>query len=299
MTEKKKIIVTGGAGFIGSNFTDALIENGYEVHVVDNLANGKRENVHPKAVFHEVDIGYLEDLKRVFLGASMVVHLAALPRVQYSIEHTVETNNTNVVGTLNVLIAAKECGVKRVVYAASSSAYGDQETMPLTEDLPAQPKSPYGLQKYIGELYAKMWHEIYGLETVSLRFFNVYGPRQNSEGAYALVIGKFLKQKSEGGPLTITGDGDQTRDFTHVRDIIKGILLAMKSEKVGNGETINLGAGRNVSVNDIAKLIGGTVEHVNPRLEPKHTLADNKLAKELLGWVPSIQVEEGIAEFLK
>jgi len=299
MTEKKKIIVTGGAGFIGSNLTDALIENGYEVHVVDNLANGKRENVHPKAVFHEVDIGYLEDLKRVFLGASMVVHLAALPRVQYSIEHPVETNNTNVVGTLNVLIAAKECGVKRVVYAASSSAYGDQETMPLTEDLPAQPKSPYGLQKYIGELYAKMWHEIYGLETVSLRFFNVYGPRQNSEGAYALVIGKFLKQKSEGGPLTITGDGDQTRDFTHVRDIIKGILLAMKSEKVGNGETINLGAGRNVSVNDIAKLIGGTVEHVKPRLEPKHTLADNKLAKELLGWVPSIQVEEGIAEFLK
>ena len=202
-------------------------------------------------------------------------------------------------GTLNVLVAAKEGGVKRVVYSASSSAYGDQKEMPLREDMPAHPKSPYGLQKYIGELYCKLWSEVYALETVSLRYFNVYGPRIDPSGAYPLAIGQFLKQRSEGKPITITGDGKQTRDFTHVRDVVRANLLAAESSKVGKGEVINIGAGKNFSINKVAEMIGGEVVHIAPRLEPHDTLADNSLAKNLLGWTPAVSLEEGIAELKK
>jgi UDP-glucose 4-epimerase len=294
----KKAIVVGGAGFIGSNLTDALIEKGYEVHVIDNLAGGKKENINPKAIFHEKDIRFGDEIKPLFVGVDYVFHLAALPRVQYSIEHPKETNEVNVEGMLNVLIAAKEGGVKRVVYSASSSAYGDQPTMPLTEDMPAKPKSPYGLQKYLGELYARLWSEVYGLQTVSLRYFNVYGPRQNPEGAYALVIGKFLLQKAQGKPMTITGDGEQTRDFTSVHDVVRANILAAESANVGKGEVMNIGAGRNFSINKVAELIGGPVEHIPARLEPSHTLADNKLAKKLIGWEPQVSLEDGIKELL-
>jgi UDP-glucose 4-epimerase len=203
-----------------------------------------------------------------------------------------------VTGTLNVLSAAKDAGVRRVVYAASSSAYGDQDKMPLVEDMPPKPQSPYALHKYAGELYCRMWSEIYGIETVALRYFNVYGPRQSEEGAYALVIAKFLKQKRDGGPLTITGDGTQTRDFTHVRDIVAADILAMESGKVGKGEVINIGAGKNYSVNEIAALIGGKTRYIEPRIEPHDTLADNTRASELLGWKPSVSIEDGIAELL-
>jgi UDP-glucose 4-epimerase len=294
----KKAIVVGGAGFIGSNLTDGLIEKGYEVHVIDNLAGGKKENINPKAIFHEKDIRFGDEIKPLFVGVDYVFHLAALPRVQYSIEHPKETNEVNVEGMLNVLIAAKEGGVKRVVYSASSSAYGDQPTMPLTEDMPAKPKSPYGLQKYLGELYARLWSEVYGLQTVSLRYFNVYGPRQNPEGAYALVIGKFLLQKAQGKPMTITGDGEQTRDFTSVHDVVRANILAAESANVGKGEVMNIGAGRNFSINKVAELIGGPVEHIPARLEPSHTLADNKLAKKLIGWEPQVSLEDGIKELL-
>ncbi|MBX4215892.1 NAD-dependent epimerase/dehydratase family protein [Candidatus Parcubacteria bacterium] len=297
--QKQKVIVTGGAGFIGSNLTDALVERGFDVQVVDNLVGGKREHVNKKATLHEADIRDVEALKPIFKGASCVFHLAALPRVQFSIEHPIESNETNVIGTLNVLVAAKEAGVRRVVYSASSSAYGDQEKLPVTEDMPAMPKSPYGLQKYVGELYCRVWNEIYGLETVSLRYFNVYGNRQSEEGAYALVIAKFMKQKREGKPFTITGDGEQTRDFTHVRDVVAANLLAMESAKVGKSEVINIGAGRNVSVNTIAKLIGGPVEHIAARQEIRHNRADHRLAKRLLGWEPTIAVEEGIKELMR
>lgn len=291
-----KVVVTGGAGFIGSNLVDALIEKGYDVHVVDNMVGGTKEHVNPKATLHEVDITDLEAIKPVFKDGTFVFHLAALPRVQYSIEHPVETAKVNIEGTMNVLIAAKEGGVKRVVYSASSSAYGDQPTMPLKENMPPNPKSPYGLHKYVGEVYAKVWKDVYGLETVSLRYFNVYGPRQSSEGAYALVIAKFLKQRQEGGPMTVTGDGLQTRDFTHVRDVVRANILAAEGEKVGNGEVINIGAGKNQSIKQIAELIGGDIEHVPARLEPKDTLADNSRARELLGWEPKESIEEGIAE---
>ncbi len=294
-----KVIVTGGAGFIGSHVTDALIERGFEVHVIDNLSAGKKENVNSKAVLHVVDIRNLKDITPIIKGADYVFHLAAVPRVQYSIENPEETHDINVNGTLNVLLAARNGGVRRVIYSASSSAYGDQKTMPLHEKMLASPKSPYGLQKYIGELYCKLFSEIYELETVALRYFNVYGPRFNPEGAYALVIGKFITQRKAGQAMTITGDGKQTRDFTHVHDVVRANILAMKSYKAGHGEVINIGAGQNISMNNLAKLIGGPVKHIAPRLEPKHTLADHSLAKKLLNWTPKVQIEEGIKNLLR
>ncbi|MDO8481490.1 MAG: NAD-dependent epimerase/dehydratase family protein [bacterium] len=296
----KKAVVTGGAGFIGSHLVSELIVRGLDVHVVDNYAGGKREDrINPKATYHNVDIRDYEKLAPIIQGALYVFHEAALPRVQFSIEHPQETFSVNVDGTVSVLRAAHEGGVKRLIYAASSSAYGDQEKMPLSEDFPAQPKSPYGLQKYIGELSCRLWSEVYGLSTVSLRYFNVYGPNFDPNGPYALVIGKFLSQKSAGQPLTITGDGTHTRDFTHVRDIVRANLLAMESSSVGHGEVINIGAGRNVSVNEIAKMISGPSIHIDPRLEPAHTLADTTRAKELLGWKPTVKLEDGISELKK
>ncbi|HRY62878.1 MAG TPA: NAD-dependent epimerase/dehydratase family protein [Candidatus Paceibacterota bacterium] len=294
MKKKIKVVVTGGAGFIGSNLTDALVEEGFDVHVIDNLVGGKKENVNKKAKLRIADITDLNKIKPIFKGAEYVFHLAALPRVQYSIEHPEETNEANITGTLNVLIAAKDAKVKKLVYSASSSAYGDQKIMPLREDMRANPKSPYGLQKYVGELYSRLFYDVYGLSTVCLRYFNVYGPRQSDEGAYALVIAKFLKQKAEGKPMTITGSGKQTRDFTHVSDVARANILAMKSNKVGKGEVLNIGCGSNQSVNKIAKLIGGETVHIPARLEPKDTLADNRLAKKLIGWAPKVKIEEGI-----
>ena len=199
-------------------------------------------------------------------------------------------------GTLNVLVAAKDAGVKRVVYSASSSAYGNQDTLPLREDMEARPMSPYGLQKYIGELKCRLFYQVYGLETVSLRYFNVYGPRAPVEGAYALVIGKFLDQRKKGEPLPVVPDGKQSRDFTHVRDVVRANILAAESDKVGKGEVINIGGGHNRSVLEIAELIGGPWKFVEPRLEPKHTLADITKAKNLLGWEPQVRLEEGIGE---
>lgn len=291
-----KLLVTGGAGFIGSSLVDALVERGFEVHIIDNLSNGKKENVNKKAVLHILDITVLDSIKPIFVGADYVFHLAALPRVQYSIENPAETNKINVEGTLNVLIASVEAKVKKVIYSASSSAYGDQPVMPLKENFTPAPKSPYGLQKYLGELYCRLWSEVYNLPTVSLRYFNVYGPRYNSEGAYALVIGKFLKQRVNGEPMTITGNGEQTRDFTHIRDVVRANILAMESQKVGQGEVINIGSGQNQSINKIARLIGGPVAYIPARLEPQDTLADNSLARELLGWKPEVKFEDGVLE---
>jgi UDP-glucose 4-epimerase len=295
---KKKMIVVGGAGFIGSNITDALVKKGYEVHVVDNLVGGKRELVNEKATFHEVDIRNYEDVVSIIKGADTVFHLAALPRVQYSMENPIETNEVNIGGTVNVLTASQKSGVRRVVYSASSSAYGNQETMPLVETMPAKPLSPYGLQKYVGEQYCALFSEVYGLETVSLRYFNVYGKNQDPEGPYALVIGKFLKQKKEGIPLTITGSGKQTRDFTSVHDVVRANILASESKKVGKGEVINIGAGKNCSIHTLAKIIGGEIEYVEARIEPMHTLADISKAKKLLGWKPTVVLKEGIKELL-
>lgn len=297
-TTKKKMVVTGGAGFIGSNLAEALVARGDDVHIIDTLVGGKRENVPLGAHLHEIDIRDTAAISPIIAGADTVFHLAALPRVQYSIEYPVETNDVNVGGMVSVLYAAQQGGVRRVVYSASSSAYGDQEVMPLIETMPAHPLSPYGLQKYIGELYCQVFSEVYNLKTVCLRYFNVYGKNQDPEGAYALVIGKFLKQRADGVPITITGDGEQTRDFTSVRDVVRANMLASESDKVGKGEVMNIGAGNNCTINRLAALIGGEVEHVPARLEPKHTLADTTRAYELLGWKPEVTLEEGIRELL-
>ncbi len=299
MTQKKKAVVTGGAGFIGSNLTRELLKSGYEVVVVDNLSGGARKNVPVGVTFHKLDICNTKGLIKIFTGTDVVFHLAALPRVQFSIEYPQETHNANITGTLSVLVAAQATGVGRVVYSASSSAYGDQKKMPLMEDMTAHPKSPYGLQKYVGELYCRMFSEVYGLPTVCLRYFNVYGPGASAEGAYALVIAKFLKQRMNGVAMTITGNGKQTRDFTHVYDVVRANILAAESQKVGKGEVVNIGAGKNASVKHITKLIGGPVEYIPARLEPRDTLADNSCAKKLLGWVPKILLEDGIAELKK
>jgi len=295
----KKAVVTGGAGFIGSHVTDALVAEGYDVHVIDDLSAGKKERVNHSATLHVEDICDNTAISPIIEGADVVFHLAAKPRVPYSIEHPDETNRINVDGTVSVLLASHKGGVRRVVYSASSSAYGNQEVLPLTEDMPANPLSPYGLQKYVGELYAKLFYDVYGLETVCLRYFNVYGPRLDPDGAYALVIGKFLKQRSEGKPMTITGDGNNTRDYTHVSDIVRGNMLAATSPNVGKGEVFNLGAGRQVSVNELTKMSGGETVHIEPRIEPKYTLADTTRAKTMLGWTPQITLEEGLDELLR
>lgn len=297
--EKKngsKVVVTGGAGFVGSHLVESLVAKGCEVHVIDNLAAGETKQVHSSAQLHKVDIRDLSKLKPIFAKAKFVFHTAALPRIQPSIEDPVTTNDVNVNGTLNVLVAARDAGVKRVIYSASSSAYGNQEKLPLKEDMEARPLSPYGLQKYIGELQCRLFSQIYGLETVSLRYFNIYGPNASTEGTYALVIGKFLEQRKRGEPLTIVPDGTQSRDFTHVRDAVRANSLAAESLKVGKGEIINIGGGKNRTVLEVAKLIGGPTIFIEPRIEPKHTRADINKAKELLGWSPEISLEEGIAE---
>jgi len=295
----KRAIVTGGAGFIGSHLVDRLVREDFDVHVIDNMSNGKRELVNKKAHFYKVDITSREALDKVFKKVghgAYVFHLACLPRVKFSIDFPRETHNTNIDGTFNVLMVALESHSRRVIYSASSSAYGDQATLPLIESMVAKPKSPYGLQKYVGELYCEMFSKIYGLETVSLRYFNVYGPKQPPNGSYAQAIPKFLDQMKRGKPITITGDGKQTRDCTHVSDVVRANLLAAKSSKVGRGEVINIGSGINYSVNEIATLIGGKTVYVKARIEPHDTKADISLAKKLLGWVPQIRLQDGIEE---
>lgn len=298
--QNTKAIVTGGAGFIGSHIVDALIERGYDTHVVDNYAGGKHEDrFNNKAVYHENDVRATETLTKIFEGADVVFHTAALPRVQFSIEHPVETTDVNVTGTCSVFTAAVDAKVRRVVYSASGSAYGTQDTMPLSENMLANPVNPYGLQKYVGELFAKVWSDTYSIETVSLRYFNVYGPRLDPTGPYALAVGAFLLARKEGRPLTIFGDGTITRDYTHVRDIVRANILAVESKNVGRGEVINIGAGRNVTIQSLAEMVGGEIVYGAPRIEAHDSRADNRKAKELLDWEPTIMLEEGIAELKK
>jgi len=295
-----KVIVTGGAGFIGSNLVDALIEKGHDVLVLDNLSTGKKENVNPKAKFFEVDLRDFDQIRPLFEGVDFVFHEAALPRIPLSIEKPIETNDINIKATLNVLVAAKEAGVKKLIYASSSSAMGGNTELPMKEDGLCRPLNPYALQKYVGELYCKIFFDIYGLQTVSLRYFNVYGPRQPREGSYVPVVGIFLTQKAKGEKLTITGDGEQTRDFTNIADVVRANILAMEKDTVGKGEVINIGAGKNHSINKIAEMVGGESAHIEARPgEMRDTLADIARAKELLGWQPEITLEEGIKKLLE
>jgi UDP-glucose 4-epimerase len=294
-----KCLVTGGAGFIGSNLVDALIERGDQVIIIDNLVNGKKENLNPKAEFHQLDIRNLEAIKPLFGGVDYVFHLAALPRIVPSIIDPILSNDVNLNGTLNVLVAARDAKVKKVVYSASSSAYGNQTKMPITEDMPVHPLSPYAFQKYAGEMYCKLFSDLYGLSTVCLRYFNVYGKRQALEGAYCLVMGIFTRQRLEGKFMTITGDGEQRRDYTSVIDVVRANILATISEKVGHGEVINIGRGRNYSVNELADMIGGPRTYIEPRIEAKESLADNSKAKQLIDWEPTVNLPEWLKEYKK
>ncbi len=291
-----KYLVTGGAGFIGTNIVVELLKQGHEVTVYDNFSSGKMENrIQSGAKYIEGDIRNYEDLKKAMIGHDGVFHLAAIPRMPYSVEHPLETNENNVTGTLTTLLAARDAGVKRVVYSASSSAYGNQTKMPFVETMKTAPMSPYGLQKFIGEEYCRLFFDLYGLETVSLRYFNIYGPFSDPNGAYALVIGKFLKQKKDGVPMTVCGDGEYYRDYTHVYDVARANILAMNSTKAGHGEVINIGNKNPYSINQLVKLIGGEFVNTPDRQgDPRRTEADITRAKELLDWEPTIGLEEGV-----
>ena len=293
-----KCLVTGGAGFIGSHLTDKLIEDGHEVIVVDNLMLGKKEFINKQSKFHKVDIRNLKKLKKIFKDVDVVFHLAADPRLQVSIEDPISTHEINVTGTLNVLLAAKEANVKKVIFSSSCATYGDLP-LPIKEENKQEPLSPYGLHKKMGEDYCRLFSDLYNIETVCLRYFNVFGLRKTADGSYPMVIPIFLKQKSEGKEMTIVGDGEQTRDYVHVSDVVGANIKAWQSN-IKNGEGINIGMGRQISVNDIAGLIGGKTLNIPERLgEMKAIQADNTKAKKLLGWEPTITLEAGIAELKK
>ncbi len=293
------VLVTGGAGFIGSHLTDALLERGMAVRVIDTFATGERRHLNPSAELHEADIRDRAAIEPAFAGVDCVFHAAALPRVGLSIERPVETELVNVVGTLNVLMAARAAGVRRVIYSSSSSVYGEQPRLPLSETMAPNPLSPYALQKLVGEEYVRMFHRLYGLGGVSLRYFSVYGPRMDLRGTYATVIGAFIRARLEGRALEIRGDGEQRRDFTHVRDVVRANLAAMDCA-IADGRPINVGRGRASSVNRIAELIGGPRVAAPARPgEPRDTLADLERGRALLGWRAEIELEDGVRELMR
>ena len=295
-------IVTGGAGFIGSNLVDFLIQKGHKVEVIDNFSTGKKENCNSNAIYHNLDITDTSISNRfieIMQNTDGIFHLAALAKVQESIEDPILYENNNTVGTLHMLKCASDSNIKRFIYSASSAAYGNKEQMPCKETDSIDPISPYALQKYYGEVQAKMFAKIYNIETVSLRYFNAYGERQNVNGAYATVMGGFGYQMINNQPMTIRGDGDQRRDFIYVGDIVRANYLAMNSCKVGSGEVINIGSGASFSVNEIAKMMGGEVVYVDPVVEPKESLASIKKAKELLSWSPEQDIKDWLPKYKK
>lgn len=290
-----KYIITGGAGFIGSHLTDAIIEKGDAAIIIDNLSTGRKENINPKAEFYQLNIRDYQKIRPIFNGADGVFHLAALARVPISVEKPIETNEINISGTLNVFWAAKETGVKRVVFISSSSVYGNQDKLPLVETMAPKPISPYGLQKLVGEEYCRLFKELYDFPIVSLRYFNVFGPRVELNSEYALVIGKFIKQRLENKPLTIFGDGKQSRGFSYVSDAVEAAILAMESDKIKGGEIINIGSETEITINRIADLIGDEYAYLPPRTgDVLHTQANIAIAKKLLNWKPKIDFETGL-----
>jgi UDP-glucose 4-epimerase len=293
------VLVTGGAGFIGSHLVRALLDRGLQVRVIDNFTTGRRQQIARAAELFEADIKNLEALRPAFKGVDCVFHVAALPRVPLSIEKPVETHMVNVVGTLNVLVAARDAGVRRLVYSGSSSAYGDQTRLPLREDMAPNPLNPYALQKLTGEQYTRLFHQLFRMQTLTLRYFNVYGPGIAMEGAYVTVISIFLRLRREGKPLTICGDGEQSRDFTHVSDVVRANLLAMDCA-IADGRAINIGNGHNITINRVAELIGGATVNIPPRPgDARHTLADNCEAMRVLGWRPEVIFEDGLADLVR
>lgn len=291
-----KVLVTGGAGFIGSHLVDKLAEQGKEVIVIDNLSTGKKENINPKAKFYQADICDSE-ISQIFQKErpKIVFHLAAMPRVPISVKDPVGTSKINILGTINVFKSALDAGVNRVIFASSSSVYGDQRESPLVESMKPSPISPYGLQKQAGEQFAELFTNLYKLPIICLRYFNVYGTRIDFGSDYSLVIGKFLKQKALNKPLTIFGDGEQTRGFCYVDDVARANILAAESDKLKGGEKINISSGESYSINYLAKEVGGEIQYLSPREgDILHTKADITRAKNLLNWEPKVSFEEGL-----
>jgi len=314
-----RYLVTGGTGFIGSNITDALIKEGHEVVVIDDFSSGKKENLNSKAKFYSLDISDQSAVDPFFKSIDGVFHTAAKARIQPSFKDPDLYFRVNAIGTRNILLLAKKYGVKRVVYSASSSAYGQTDILPTREDakITSQALHPYGSTKRIGEMLMRdMGRVTGGPETICLRYFNVYGPRQprDSNSPYATVVGIFLDQLEKGKPLTIVPNGHQRRDYTWVGDVVSANLLAMQSDKVGDAEIINVGLGKSYSIWDVARLILQLTSNTKPedilasnkcvfvaerRGEVLETLADISKAKELLGWEPKVNFEGGIEQLLK
>ncbi|RMF50514.1 MAG: SDR family oxidoreductase [Chloroflexota bacterium] len=301
-------LVTGGAGFIGSHLVDALLARGETVRVVDNFATGSREyieSVRDQIAFYEVDIADLDALREPMQGVDYVLHQAAIPSVPRSVADPRLTHDSCATGTLNVLIAARDAQVKRVIYAASSSAYGDIEGTYKREDMPPCPLSPYAVAKLVGEQYCQVFYNIYGLETVALRYFNVFGPRQDPNSPYSAVIPLFIKAMLAGAQPIVFGDGTQSRDFTYIENVVQGNLLACKADGRVAGKVINLACGESINLLDLIAAINTLLgTHIVPIFaEPrpgdvKHSCADIRLARELLGFTPSVSFEEGLRRTL-
>ncbi len=301
-------IVTGGAGFIGSHIADRLLREGHRVRIIDNFSTGKRENL---AVLtgdlevHEVSITDCEALPPIFEGVDYVFHQAALPSVPRSIDDPLTSNEYNVTGTLNVLLASRDAGIKRVIYAASSAAYGDIEGDYKVETMPPRPMSPYGVSKLAGEYYCQAFTEVYGLETVALRYFNVFGPRQDETSHYAAVIPKFIAAMTRGSAPTIYGDGSQSRDFTYIDNVVHGNLLATKAPDAA-GQMMNLATGGKVTLLElVAKLNRQLGTNLDPILDdPRpgdilHSRAGIDKARDLLDFAPVVDFDTGLARTIE
>lgn len=301
--ENYNILITGGAGFIGSHLAEYLLTKGYNIRILDNLSTGKIENI--ESIIEEIefidgDICNNKMVLKALQNMDYVFHLAALPSVQRSIEDPLTTFKVNVEGTINLLLASKEVGVKKFIFSSSSSVYGNQGVLPKKEDSPIFPISPYALTKYAAERYCQIFYYIYGLKTVCLRYFNVFGPRQNIESKYAAVIPKFITQVMMGSPITIYGDGLQSRDFTYVDNVVEANYLACMSE-AAVGNVINIGCSRNYTINELAKMImkiigkNSSISYLPERPgEVKHSLADITKAKERLNYEPKVDLQEGL-----
>jgi nucleoside-diphosphate-sugar epimerase len=295
-------LVTGGAGFIGSHIAEELVRRGERVRVVDDLSTGKRQNLaHLSGVeFLEGDLADVAVARQAVAGVDYVLHQAAIPSVPRSVQDPITSNRANIDASLNVLVAARDAGVRRVVYAGSSSAYGNTPTLPKVETMPTAPLSPYALQKLVAEQYCQMFTQLYGLETVTIRYFNVFGPRQDPSSPYSGVISLFISALCEGRPGRIHGDGEQTRDFTYVANVVDGVLRACHAPAV-SGEVINVATGGRISLNElydtVRRIIGakGDPVYVEPRAgDVKDSQADITKARRLLGYEPIVSFEEGL-----
>lgn len=309
LDKQNTYLVTGGAGFIGSNIVKELLQKKQKVRVLDNFATGKRENLfefknNPDFELIEGDLRSFHVVRTAVKNMNYILHQGALPSVPRSIHDPLTTNDVNILGTLNILEAAKEFGVKRVVYASSSSIYGDNEILPKTEDMPINPLSPYALSKYTGERYCQIFTKIYDLETVCLRYFNVFGPNQDPTSQYSAVIPKFIRLMSQGKRPIIYGDGTQSRDFTYVSNIVAANLLACTAEGMG-GELFNIACGQSYTVLQLVdalnRILGTAIEPLFEEERPgdvKHSLADISRAKEKLGFQVYTHFEQGLTELV-